>query len=99
QRPVQIPRITEGTSIGTAIYAAVGAGIYKSASEAAGRLIKIDRTYEPDKGKGEIYQAAYARWREIYRRCFDMVEDGLLPSMWQAGGTMSRAQKENPWKL
>ncbi|MDR1894474.1 MAG: hypothetical protein LBQ61_07300, partial [Spirochaetales bacterium] len=39
QRPVQIPRITEGTSIGTAIYAAVGAGIYKSASEAAGRLI------------------------------------------------------------
>jgi autoinducer 2 (AI-2) kinase len=81
------------------MYAAIGTGIFKNTAEAISGLVREEKIFEPNIQNHEIYINEFERWRTLYRLGLDLVEQGLARSMWQSGGTMSKAQIENPWKL
>jgi xylulokinase len=64
--PVVTPQITEAAGFGAALLAGVGAGIFPSAAEAAGRFLKLAHEYHPD----PVRSAAYARQYELYRQVY-----------------------------
>ena len=84
--PVEIPAVKESTSLGAAICAGVGAGIYDDAAQAGARLLEIERTYEPNPQAAERYAALYEQWLELYRRALELSEAGLARPLWRAAG-------------
>lgn len=65
---IQVPASDTATSLGAAILAGVGTGVYKDFKEAVNRTIKITRTYEPDMKAHEIYEKYYEIYLEIYEK-------------------------------
>ncbi len=56
----------EGPAFGAAILAAVGCGEYKTVEEAAGELIQVTETTEPEEDIVRLYDKKYAVFKEIY---------------------------------
>lgn len=56
----------EGSGYGAAILAAVGCGAFSSVEEAAGRLVKITDTEEPDPQLAGKYEEKYQKYRKLY---------------------------------
>ena len=49
--------------------AGVSAGIFKSLEEAGMRFVTMEeRTYKPDKERAAVYESAFGKYRELYRR-------------------------------
>jgi autoinducer-2 kinase len=84
--PVEIPVVKESTSLGAAICAGVGAGLFAEAAETGTRLMQVERTYEPDPAAAERYAALYEQWLELYRRSLELSEAGLARPLWRAAG-------------
>jgi autoinducer 2 (AI-2) kinase len=85
--PVRIPVVKESTALGAAIYAGVGAGLYRDAASTAAELVRFERTVEPDPVAAAEYDVLYERWRELYRRSLELSEAGLVRPLWRAAGT------------
>jgi autoinducer 2 (AI-2) kinase len=85
--PVRIPLVKESTALGAAVYAGVGAGIYDDAARAADRLLRFERTHEPDAVAAAAYAELYEQWLELYRRSLELSEAGLVRPLWRAAGT------------
>jgi autoinducer 2 (AI-2) kinase len=62
-RPVKVPGIAEVTSVGAALLAGVGAGIFPDASSAARAAAAAASGHAPSPA-AERYQSLYAGWRE-----------------------------------
>ena len=58
-KPVLIPK-TDVTSLGSAIFAALAAGAFRSLEEAQSALCPEYRTVEPDKNEAGVYEELYA---------------------------------------
>jgi xylulokinase len=65
-RPIVRTKITEGTALGAAILAGVGAGVYQSAEEAIDATVKIDRVFEPDATRQRQYSEKFAKYHLLY---------------------------------
>lgn len=98
-KPVSTPREREGTALGGAIYAAIGMGLYQNTEEAVKQVVKPDRTFEPNMANYNIYQNEYARWRELYKNGLELLDKGLVKSMWQPDSTLTDIQRANPWHI
>jgi autoinducer 2 (AI-2) kinase len=85
--PVRVPVVKESTALGAAIYAGVGAGLYQDAAGAAARLVRFERTFEPEPAAAAAYRDLYPRWLELYRRSLELAEAGLVRPLWRAAGT------------
>jgi len=66
QRPVSVLQTSENGCLGAALYAAVGAGVYKDVYEAVDRAVQVGRTYEPNPANFAAYQDAYARFEKYF---------------------------------
>jgi autoinducer-2 kinase len=86
-RPVRIPVVKESTALGAALYAGVGAGLYDDALEAAAQRARFERTFAPRPDATAVYRELYERWAELYRRCLEISEAGLVRPLWRAAGT------------
>jgi L-ribulokinase len=64
-KPVLIPK-TDVTSLGSAIFAALAAGAFRSLEEAQTALCPEYRVVEPDPKAAEAYRELYAIYRELY---------------------------------
>ncbi len=64
-KPVLIPK-TDVTSLGSAIFAALAAGAFRSLEEAQTALCPEYRVVEPDAQAAQTYQELYAIYRELY---------------------------------
>ncbi len=84
--PVHVPAVKESTALGAALYAGVGAGLYRDLAEATGSLVRTERTFEPTPEARRTYDERYAAWRGLYPRILDLSESGLLPPMWWPAG-------------
>ena len=84
--PVKVPVVKEATALGAAILAGYGAGIYPDISEAARRLVKWDKVYQPNMEDHKIYEEMYGPWREVYRAHLALSDKGLTRYMWIAPG-------------
>jgi autoinducer 2 (AI-2) kinase len=84
--PLHIPEVTEATSLGCAICAGVGAGIWQNFDEAVQAVVKIARIVEPNKANFAAYQIIKQRWQKIYHAQLALVQQGLTEPMWKAPG-------------
>jgi autoinducer 2 (AI-2) kinase len=85
--PMRVPVVKEATALGAAMCVGVGVGAYRDLQEATERLVRWERYYEPDMATHEVYKPYYRKWRQIYPKIMDIVEEGLLEPMWRAPGT------------
>ncbi len=65
-RPLVVPDVTEAASLGAAILAGVGAGIYESAEEALKRVYKVRLRFSPRAENTKRYDRYYDIYRKIY---------------------------------
>ena len=63
------------------------------------RLTSRSAMLEPDAHNHEIYMTEFARWRELYANALQLLDRGLVKSMFQVDGTFTEEQLKNPWKL
>src|SRR6185312_10749168 len=64
-KPVLVPE-RDVTSLGSAIFAFLAAGTFKSVEEAQLALSPGYRVVEPDAGEASVYAGMYARFRDLY---------------------------------
>lgn len=64
-KTIQVPASDTATTLGAALLAGVGCGIYKDYDEAVRRTIKITRVQEPDMERHEIYKDAMERYLKL----------------------------------
>ena len=76
-KPVLIPQ-ADVTSLGSAIFAAVAAGAYRSIEEAQKNLCPPYRTVEPDPAASRVYEELYGLYRELYF-AFGASGSGAIP--------------------
>ncbi len=82
-RPVRVSEIPEGTALGAAVCAGVGAGLFADLTEGAARLGRV-RTVEPNGEAARTYEALYAEWQEVrtaQAEAHDRVSGRVLESM------------------
>lgn len=65
--PVRILSTDKGGSLGAAILAGVGAGIYDSIASACDELIEFNEAEEPDHEAHEAYEPYYKLYKQLYR--------------------------------
>lgn len=63
---VDIIESEEGPGYGAAILAAVGCGAFDSVEEAAGKLVRVVATEEPDEELAAKYEEQYRKFRKFY---------------------------------
>ena len=83
---VKIPIVRESTALGAAICAGVGVNLFSNL-KVGKKLVKWDRTVQPDRATHDKYLKLYDQWSEIYSRMVGLVEDKLVEPMWRAAGT------------
>jgi autoinducer-2 kinase len=83
---VRVPVVRESTALGAAIYAGLGAGLYADLDEVVGRIVRFERTFEPDPKARAAYHEHFARWSDLYPRILGLSETGLLKPMWWPAG-------------
>ncbi|HSW50805.1 MAG TPA: ribulokinase [Bryobacteraceae bacterium] len=84
-KPVLVPQ-SEVTSLGSAIFAFLAAGVFRSVEEAQDALCPKFRTVEPDPAAAAVYQKLYPLYKKLYfgmgRATADAVAAGdVLPSL------------------
>jgi len=83
---VTTPVVKEATSLGAAICAGIGVGLYDSFEAASAQLVKMERTYDPNPANATIYADLLDRWRTAYAHQLELADRGVTKSMWRAPG-------------
>ena len=64
--PLTITDVTEGPILGSAMIAAVGAGIYDSLPQAADEMVRVVRTIEPSQSAHDEYRFYLQKYIDSY---------------------------------
>lgn len=64
-KTIQVPASDTATTLGAALLAGVGCGVYKDHGEAVRRTIQITRVQEPDMERHEIYKGEMERYLKL----------------------------------
>jgi FGGY-family pentulose kinase len=68
KKPVRLVRGSEACAQGSAMAAALAAGIYPDFDEAAKAMVALDRVVEPDPKNASVYDDVFGRYVELYER-------------------------------
>jgi xylulokinase len=63
---IEVPDMDEATTLGAALLAGIGIGIYKDEQEAYQRTFKTGKIYEPDMSLKEKYDKYFTIYKNIY---------------------------------
>jgi autoinducer 2 (AI-2) kinase len=80
---VDVPAVAEATSLGAAMCALVGAGVFASLPEAAAQTVRVERTVDPQPEAVAAYEATFARRQALYEHMLLAAERKLAPYLWQ----------------
>lgn len=58
--------IADACSLGAAVLAAVGAGLYASVKDGADAMVRVVKEIEPDRSLAATYDNAFAQYRQLY---------------------------------
>jgi autoinducer-2 kinase len=83
---VRVPVLKESTALGAALFAGVGAGLYRSVADVLDRIVRFERVVEPDPSNQAVYAETFARWRDVYGQILGLTERGLARPMWWPAG-------------
>ena len=94
-RPVLVPS-SKVTGMGSAIFAFLAAGTFKTIDEAQNRVCASFTVYEPEKAAQEVYETLYQHYRKLY---FLFGEPGksefgeVLPALIQIAKTAKNSRR------
>ena len=71
--PISFTRVSEGPVLGSAMLAAVGAGVYPDIQTAAQNMVHTERTLEPNQEAHEVYKFYVDRYIETYPLMKDLM--------------------------
>jgi FGGY-family pentulose kinase len=71
KKPVHLARESEACALGSAMTAAVAAGMYKDIDEAASAMVALEKTVEPDPKNADFYDGLFERYVSLYERLND----------------------------
>jgi sugar (pentulose or hexulose) kinase len=80
--PIAMTKVSEGPVLGSAMLAAVGAGIYPDIQSAAEGMVHTDRVVEPDHARHE----EYAFYLDKYIRSYPAMKDLVHETVRHLGG-------------
>ena len=69
-----------------AILAGYGAGIYPDISEAARRLVRWHKVYQPNAESHAVYEKMYGPWRKMYASQLALADEHVTRYLWAAPG-------------
>lgn len=73
-KKIVVPASDTATTLGAAILAGVGCGLFSSYEEAVKKSIRVVHTYEPDPELAAVYERNYEIYREVYRQLKDTMQ-------------------------
>lgn len=65
-KAIDIPGSGFETTLGAAILAGVGVGVYKDFDDAVSKTIRVKQTYTPNEENQEVYEKGYQMYRSLY---------------------------------
>ena len=65
---ILVPASDTAATLGAAILAGVGAGMYRDFHEGVKKTVKVLRTHEPDASTFPVYEKNYQMYRNLYAR-------------------------------
>ena len=65
-KPIEVPASDTATTLGAAILAGVGVGVYRDFDEAVKTTVQVKRRHEPNQELYETYTKGYQVYRELY---------------------------------
>jgi xylulokinase len=71
-RPQYLLQCSEAASLGAAILASTGTGIYPHLFEACERMVKPTGVIQPDPDNRAVYEAGYQLYQQVYQRSKDL---------------------------
>jgi autoinducer-2 kinase len=87
-RRIRIPKVREATSLGGAIAAVVGLGLYAGLVDAADAMVRWERELEPNPAHRATYDEAAERWTAAYAVQKSLVDRKITTPMWSAPGAI-----------
>lgn len=63
--PVELPEVTEATTLGAALLAGLGSGAYGNAEEAVRASVRVRRRFQPNASRHAQYNDRLARYSEL----------------------------------
>lgn len=73
-KPLAVPFSDTATTLGAALLAGVGVGMYENFEEAVAQTVKITRRYEPNMENHEVYRKNYETYLELYENLKDLMK-------------------------
>jgi len=70
-RTIQVPYSDSATSLGAAILAGVGTGVYSSFEQAVAQTVRVQRVHYPQEHVHQVYRGYYQLYLELYKRLKD----------------------------
>jgi len=70
--PIVITNVEEAGTLGAAMLAGIGIGIYKNPADAVAKCVKIKQTIHPCRNNMKVYRKNYTLWKELYVRVKDL---------------------------
>jgi len=71
--PIEVPASDTATTLGAAILAGVGIGIFGDFPSAVSRTVSVQRIHQPDRSAEPVYGKGYRRYLELYERLAPMM--------------------------
>ena len=68
KKPIHLPREKESCALGSAMAAAMAAGVYQDFDEAARAMVAIETQVEPDAANAALYDELFERYVDLYSR-------------------------------
>lgn len=75
-QPIEVPASDTATTLGAALLAGVGVGVYPDLEAAVAQTVAVRRAHVPDSAIRAVYDRGYGRYRELYERLRPMMAQG-----------------------
>ena len=72
-KPIVVPASDTATTLGAALLAGVGTGLYKDYDEAVSLTVKETRRHEPSPENKAVYDKTYQTYLELYKSLAHMM--------------------------
>ncbi len=75
-KPIAVPSSDTATTLGAALLAGVGVGMYPDFQTAVGRTVSISRRHTPNQSLSGNYDKAYGVYRKLYENLKTLMKEG-----------------------
>ena len=72
-KPIEVPASDTASTLGAAILAGVGVGVYRDFDEAVNKTVAVKRRHEPDMAHREAYDRGYETYIALYQALKDLM--------------------------